>query len=158
MKQLLLIRHAKAGSHDTDDFKRPLTDKGIDDAGMMAHELKKAKLIPEYILASASLRTRMTADIIAKALTVSNSGTDKSIYEAGTHTLLKVINHLPNEYHFAALVGHNPGISQLIYELTGELRDMPPGGIVHISFDMDEWETVHYDTGKLRWYDSPKMH
>lgn len=158
MKQLLLIRHAKAGSHDTDDFKRPLTDKGIHDAGMMAHELKKAKLIPEYILTSSAVRTRMTADIIAKALAITNIGTDKSIYEASTYSLLKAINHLPNDYQFAALVGHNPGISQLIYELTGELRDMPPGGIALVSFDLDDWETIHFDTGKVSWYDSPKMH
>jgi phosphohistidine phosphatase len=158
MKKLLLIRHAKAGSHDMDDFKRPLTDKGIHDAGIMAAEMKKAKLVPEYILASSSVRTRMTADIIAKSLSVTNIGTDKSIYEASTHTLLKAINHLPDEFQFAALVGHNPGISQLIYELTGELRDMPPGGIALISFDVDEWETVHFDTGKLGWHDSPKMH
>lgn len=156
MKKLLLIRHAKAGSHDIDDFDRPLTEKGINDAALMAHRLKTAELIPEYILTSPALRTKLTADIFMKALAIKHKGDEKNIYEANTNTLLQVINHLPDAYSFAALVGHNPGISQILYELTGEIRDMPPAGVALIGFDFDEWEMVHSDTGKLAWYDSPK--
>lgn len=158
MKKLLLIRHAKAGSHDIDDFKRPLTDRGLREAALMATELKKAELIPEYILTSSSLRTKTTADIFIKALAIPHKAADKAIYEANTHTLLNIINHLPDEYSFAAIVGHNPGISQILYELTGEIRDMPPAGIALIGFDFDDWEMIHTDTGKLAWYNSPKEH
>lgn len=156
MKKLLLIRHAKAGSNDMNDFDRPLTDKGINDAALMADKLKKAELVPEYILTSTALRTKLTADIFMKCLSIRHKGDDKRIYEANTHTLLNVINHLPDEHSFVALVGHNPGISQILYELTGEIRDMPPAGTALIGFDFDEWEMVHSDTGKLAWYDSPK--
>jgi phosphohistidine phosphatase len=147
MKKLLLVRHAKAGSHDINDFERPLTDKGLRDAAFMAQQLKNAELIPEYILTSPALRTRTTAEIFINALAVTNSGEDKSIYEANTHTLLNVISHLPDDYSFIALVGHNPGISQILYELTGEVRDMPPAATALIGFDFDEWEMVHSDTG-----------
>lgn len=158
MKKLLLIRHAKTGSHDMADFKRPLTDRGIRDAEFMARQLQNAGLLPEYILTSAALRTQTTAGIIAEKLNIPHKTSDKAIYEASTHTLLKIINHLPAGYNFIALVGHNPGISQILYELSGEIRDMPPAGIALIDFDIDEWELVHTDTGKLSWYDSPKEH
>jgi phosphohistidine phosphatase len=156
MKKLLLIRHAKAGSHNISDFERPLTDKGLNDAALMAGKLKTAELIPEYVLTSPALRTKTTADIFIKTLDIPHKGKDKAIYEANTHTLLNVINHLPDDYSFVALVGHNPGISQILYELTGEIRDMPPAATALIGFDFDEWEMVHSDTGKLAWYDSPK--
>ncbi|MES2279646.1 MAG: histidine phosphatase family protein [Bacteroidota bacterium] len=156
MKKLLLVRHAKAGSHDMKDFDRPLTDRGLHDAAVIADKLKKAELIPEYVITSPALRTKTTANILAKILAVKNSGDNKHIYEANTHDLLKTINHLPDEYSFIALVGHNPGISQILYELTGEMREMSPADAALIGFDFDEWEMVHTDTGKLAWYDSPK--
>mgnify|MGYP001545179887 CR=1 FL=1 len=158
MKKLLLIRHAKAGSHDLTDFNRPLTDSGIHDAEFMAHQLQKAGLLPQYILTSAALRTQTTANIIAGTLNITHTAADQAIYEAGTRTLFGIINHLPAEYDFIALVGHNPGISQVLYELSGETRDMPPAGIALIEFDINEWELVHTDTGKLSWYDSPREH
>lgn len=140
------------------DFERPLTDSGIHDAGFMAKQLKKAELIPEYILTSSALRTKMTADVIAKTLAITPTGFDKNIYEAGIGTLLKIVNQLPDNYSFVALVGHNPGISQLLYELTGEMRDMPTAAAALIGFDFDEWEMVYGNTGQLAWYDSPKEH
>lgn len=152
----MLIRHAKAGSHDMNDFDRPLTDKGKDDAAYMGEVLKKAELIPEYIVSSPALRTKTTATIVANGINVTNIGYDQEIYDANTHQLLHSINHIADDYSFAALVGHNPGISQILYELTGEMRDMSPGDVALIGFDFDEWEMVHTDTGKLAWYGSPK--
>jgi len=156
MKKLLLIRHAKAGSHDMKDFDRPLTNKGLEDAVYMAAQLKKAELVPEYIVTSPSLRTKTTANIIAEVLDVKTPFDNKHVYDANTHDLLKTINHLPDEYSFIALVGHNPGISQVLYELTGEMRDMSPADAALIGFDFDDWEMVHTDTGKIAWYGSPK--
>lgn len=158
MKKLLLIRHAKAGSHNMTDFERPLTNSGIRDAEFMAHQLQKAGLIPQHILTSAALRTQTTANIIAQTLNVTHKTADKAIYEAGTRTLLRIINYLPAEYNFVALVGHNPGISNILYELSGEMRDMPPAGIALIEFDLDDWQLVHTDTGKLSWYSAPGEH
>jgi phosphohistidine phosphatase len=112
MKKLLLVRHAKAGSHDMKDFDRPLTDKGLHDAALIADKLKKAELIPEYIVTSPALRTKTTADILAKILAIKNTHDNGHIYEANTHNLLKTINHLPDEYSFIALVGHNPGLAR----------------------------------------------
>jgi len=156
MKKLLLIRHAKAGSHDMNDFDRPLTERGMIDATVMADKLKQAQLIPEYFITSPALRTKTTSEIIADALSVENRGENKNIYEANTHQLLKAINKLPGQFSFAAMVGHNPGISQILYELTAEVRDMSPGDVALIGFDFDDWELAHSDTGSLAWYDSPK--
>ena len=158
MKKLLLIRHAKAASYDGKDFKRPLSEKGVHDAHAMATELKKLQLVPGFILTSPAHRAKATAEILSEVLAVGAKGNNDFIYEANTHTLLNIVAHLPDEHNFVALVGHNPGLSQLLYELTGEVLDMPTMAAVLIGFDFDEWDMVSSDTGKVAWYGSPKNH
>ena len=155
MKKLLLIRHAEAGSHDMNDFDRPLTEKGQHDAVSIAEKLKDAELFPEYIVASPAVRTKTTAKIFTKILAIKNGSENGFIYDASTQQLLEIINQLPDDYSFIALVGHNPGISQLLYELTGEMHDMSPADSALIGFDFEEWEMVHSDTGQLAWYNLP---
>ncbi|MBC7399234.1 MAG: hypothetical protein H7289_04755, partial [Mucilaginibacter sp.] len=59
-------------------------------------------------------------------------------------------------YDFIGLVGHNPGIGQLLYYLTGEVRDVPPGAVALIEFNTKTWAVTGAKTGKLVYYDTPK--
>lgn len=156
MKKLLLIRHAKAASQDGKDFKRPLTDRGVRDSLTMANQLQAMHLVPEYVLSSPAYRTKATAELIFEKLGVKSKACNDFIYEANTHTLLNIIAGLPDEYNFVAIVGHNPGMSQVLYELTGEMVDMPTATAALLAFDFDEWDMVSSDTAKLAWYGTPK--
>lgn len=157
MKKLLLIRHAKA-EKDTGgkDIDRPLKYPGIQDARYMADRIKEQSILPQYIVTSPALRTRTTAEIFADALKIADPTPVKSIYEANTRTLLDVINKLPDNYDFIALVGHNPGIANILNYLTGETREVHTSTIALITFDDDNWATVTGDSGKLAYYSSPK--
>jgi len=157
MKKLLLIRHAKA-THESGyaDFDRPLKQAGKEDAVLMASILKGQSIIPQIIVTSPALRTQTTADIFTAQMQLSNAGTDKRIYEANEYTWVKVINGLPNEYDFIAVVGHNPGISQVLYYLTGQYRDLPTCAVALITFDNDAWESISGEDGHLAFFDSPK--
>jgi phosphohistidine phosphatase len=157
MKKLLLIRHAKA-THESGyaDFDRPLKQSGMQDALLMADIIKDRSIVPEYIMSSPALRTLTTAQIFAEHLHLPPSGTDPKIYEASEYALVNVINNLPNEYDYIGLVGHNPGISQLLYYLTGQLRDVPTCAVALISFDNDDWHSISSEDGHLSFYDSPK--
>jgi phosphohistidine phosphatase len=154
MKKLLLIRHAKA-THDTDysDFERPLKKSGIKDAEMMALRIKSQSFTPQIIFSSPSLRTKATADIFAEHLSVRKIQSDKAIYEASEEDLLDIINDFPDQYDFIALVGHNPAISQMLYHLTGQIKDVPPCAVAVIDFDFDKWELISRNTGNLVHYD-----
>jgi phosphohistidine phosphatase len=154
MKRLLLIRHAKA-THDTDykDFERPLKKSGIKDSETMAERLKAQDYIPQIVISSPSLRTKTTADIFAEHLSVSKIQTDKAIYEASEEDLLNIINEFPDQYNFIALVGHNPAISQLLYYLTGQIKNVPPCAIAVIDFEFGEWKLISGNTGNLVHYD-----
>jgi len=156
MKKLLLVRHAKA-EKDTGgkDFDRPLKYIGIQDAGFMADKLKEKSIVPEYILASPALRTLTTAEIFADHLGLRAPSTNKSIFEASEKTLLKIINDLPNQYNFVALVGHNPGIAYILQYLTGEAMEVHTSAVAVIDFNIDDWAAVSKGLGTLAYFSWP---
>ncbi|MEO6498771.1 MAG: histidine phosphatase family protein [Mucilaginibacter sp.] len=158
MKKLLLIRHSKA-THESgfDDFERPLTHSGMQDAALMAERLKARSVIPELLVSSPALRTLSTANIFSQHFPIPKAQTVKAIYDASETTLLQVINEFPDDANFIGLVGHNPGISQILYYLTGSVHDMDTSGVALIEFKADSWAEVSGDTGKLISYDSPKI-
>jgi phosphohistidine phosphatase len=157
MKKLLLIRHAKA-THESGyiDFDRPLKQSGMQDAVLMATLLRGQSEIPEIIITSPALRTKTTAEIFANHFKLPAPGEDKRIYEASENTWIKVVNDLPDEHTYIGLVGHNPGISQILYYLTGQLKEMPTGAVAIITFETDTWKSISEEDGKLAHFDSPK--
>lgn len=156
MKKLLLIRHAKAEKDTTvKDFDRPLKYTGMQDAAFMADRIRDKSIIPELIITSPALRTKTTAEIFTEHLGLPQAGTKKAIYEASEKTLLKIINEFPDECNFIALVGHNPGIAQILYYLTGEAREVHTSTVALIDFEIDEWASASRGLGKLVYYSSP---
>jgi len=157
MKKLLLIRHATAQPESAQgDFGRALSNKGIKEATELAQKLKNNGIIPQLVIASSALRTQTTAGIITDVLQLPKPQLTAAIYEASEQTLLKAINAFADVNDFAALVGHNPGISYLLFTLTGEIRDVPPGTAILITFDVSEWNAVSGNSGTIAYYTSPE--
>ncbi|MCO5948725.1 SixA phosphatase family protein [Mucilaginibacter flavidus] len=156
MKKLLLVRHAKA-EKDTGgkDFDRPLKYIGMQDAGFMADRLKEKLIVPEYIVASPALRTLTTAEIFADHLGLPAPTTNKSIFEASEKTLLKIINDLPGQYNFVALVGHNPGIAYILQYLTGAAMEVHTSAVAVIDFEIDDWASISKGLGTLAYFSWP---
>jgi phosphohistidine phosphatase len=156
MKRLLLIRHAKA-EHENKypDFERPLTEKGMAEATIMAQRLVAEDIKPTLIISSPALRTHTTANIFSEHLLSHEIETDKKIYDASENALLRIINNLPDDRDFVAIVGHNPGISQILYYLTGKIKDVPTCAVALIEFDEEEWQAISMEMGELTYYDEP---
>jgi phosphohistidine phosphatase len=157
MKKLLLIRHARA-THESSfaDFERPLTSKGLKQAETMASRLQTNSILPQSLVASPALRTLSTANVFSQTLGLQQAVTNKRIYDATLSTLLQVIHKLPNEEEFIAIVGHNPGISEALYYLSGNIKDVPPGSVALVEFDLNTWTEIHENSGKLTFYDTAK--
>ena len=157
MKKLLLIRHAKAEKETGGkDFDRPLKYPGIQDARFMADRIIEKGFTPQLIVTSPALRTKTTAEIFADTLKLADPTAEKSIYEASQQTWLKVINRLPDQYDFVAVVGHNPGVADILYYLTGQSREVHTSTTALVEFDVDSWAAISGDTGTLTYYSSPK--
>ena len=65
MRTLILFRHAKSAWDDPDtlDFDRPLAERGITAAPVMAQWLKNTGLGPDFDICSRALRARATLEL-----------------------------------------------------------------------------------------------
>lgn len=157
MKKLVIIRHAKA-THESGfaDFERPLTPNGMHDAAVMAGRLKENNMQPQMLVSSPALRTISTANIFSQHLGLPTAEEIKGIYEADVYDLIQIVSELPDSLDCVGMVGHNPGLGQLLYYFTGELKDFPTCAIAVIGFDITTWIAVEAKSGKLVYYDYPK--
>lgn len=116
------MRHAKsdwtepAGS----DFDRPLAKRGRKDAPHMGAWLKKNGLIPERLLASPARRAKETASLVAAELKFDEGRIEwqDRIYDAPVDDLLKVIEDAAKETSCLMIIGHNPGLDELLEYLS----------------------------------------
>lgn len=159
MKQLCIIRHAQAGYPiDGDDFDRTLTQKGQSDALKLGEFLSKQKVFPDCIIASPAQRTMQTAQIIADQLNYQNTiQQNQYIYEAYPQTLEEIIRYTQDNNETLFLIGHNPAISALAYLLANEKYQLPPCGIIHITFDTLSWANIHKDNANTIFFHYPDM-
>ena len=161
MKTLTLIRHAKSNWDNPalDDVDRPLNPRGKRDAPVMGKRLADRKLDLELIVSSPAKRALTTARVIAKALAYDKEKirTDPSVYQAEVEDLLRVIRGLPAEVDRAALVGHNPGFTDLANALTGgHIENVPTCGMVHLELMADTWVPADRGAAVLVFFDFPK--
>lgn len=162
MKKLFLIRHAKSSWEDfgLDDFDRPLNNRGEKDAPFMGKLLKKKKPRPDLIISSPALRTKQTAQIMAKEIGYDEKIVfDKTIYEAPLSNLKRAINNIDNSFNSIVFVGHNPGLHELAQDLCDiDVDNIPTCAIVEIEFDVDSWDKVSKKNAKLISYEYPKKY
>ena len=120
--QLLIMRHAKSDwNADFDrDFDRPLVQRGSKEAHKIANWLKKQGLSPDLFLSSPALRARETALIVADGLgiDVDNIVWEKDIYDASVDDLLQVVKAHADDRYCILLIGHNPGVDNLLCYLS----------------------------------------
>lgn len=108
------MRHGKADGYHlyADDFFRPLIERGQNDVLKAAIELRKHTKI-DCILASPSVRTAMTARIVANLfeLKAENILFKTELYNSGVTEYLKCLEDIKK--FKILLLGHNPSIAQL---------------------------------------------
>jgi len=158
MKSILILRHAKSSwKHpELSDHNRPLNKRGKRDAPLMGELLKNEHLIPEFIISSDAKRAHSTAKIVAKASGYKEEIVfNQSLYAAGPAAYIDVLRDLSNEYTRVLMVGHNPGLEELVSMLTGESHSLSTCSLVHIQLRVNKWTEMDNKTkGKLSgiWY------
>jgi len=159
MKTLILLRHAKSSWKDTSvrDFDRPLNQRGLKSAPAVGKLMKKRKLQPDLVLSSPAERARQTTELVlAEAGLEIEVRHDERIYEATVARLVEVVAQIEDEANVAMLVGHNPGLEELLAALTGTARSMPTAALACIELDIEKWNKVRAGTGRLEWLVKPK--
>ena len=137
MKQLLLLRHAAASGKDAGgaDRARPLTPDGRRAAERLGRRLKADGISPDHVLCSPARRARETLEGIAESLdSLPPADFDAALYLADSRALLGRLCSIPAETQRVLLIGHNPGLEELVRALAGPaaaagLSGLPAAGL-----------------------------
>src|SRR5687767_5425472 len=132
MKALYLLRHAKSSWKEPglQDFDRPLNNRGREAAPLVGRLIRKGKLRIDLLLSSPAVRARQTAALVREAAGLTAELLyDERIYEADADALLEVVRQAADSADALMLVGHNPGMEELLKLLTGEEEQMPTAAL-----------------------------
>jgi phosphohistidine phosphatase len=130
MTTLLVLRHGKAGESDLGDRERELTPRGRRDAKAIAKTIAHRKLSPERIISSSAARALETAKLVARELDFDGPLESlEELYLAEPERYLSAVARLGGEAERVLLVGHNPGLEQLVEHLTGGRVALPTAAL-----------------------------
>jgi phosphohistidine phosphatase len=173
MRRLMLLRHAKTENDAPSgrDEDRRLDERGRKDAAEIGGWMAAHPPFPDLVLVSTAVRSEQTWDIVSDAM----SGTvprpkvklTAELYGADPSDLLRIIHTAAaQDPKRLLLVGHNPGLHELAYALTGSGKaaarsaladNLPTSGLAVIDFDTDDWGDVSFRHGRLELFVSPKL-
>lgn len=144
MKTLYLVRHAKSSwdNNELRDIERPLNERGLKDAPMMAKLLKGKDIQPDLLVSSPAIRAITTAAYFKIGLEVDGADVwvQDEIYEAMTATIQHLIETLPESANTVMLFGHNPTFTSVANLFTNKYIDnIPTCGVVCIRSEAASW-------------------
>ncbi|MCT7355109.1 histidine phosphatase family protein [Streptomyces sp. 15-116A] len=125
LRHLIVLRHAKSARPEgVPDHERPLAPRGLRDAPAAGRALAEADMLPGLALCSTAVRARRTWELAAAQWgTPPPVRYDPRLYGADVADLLAVVHEVPAGVETLLLVGHNPGLEDLILELAGDGLD-----------------------------------
>lgn len=169
MKTLTVLRHAKSSWDDAvaRDFDRPLNARGQRAAVTVGRHLRSEGLSFDHVVASPAVRITETVEQVEAGYgSALAPAWDRRIYLASASTLMDVVHELPAGADSALLIGHNPGLEDLVLMLVPDragdvLRDsveekFPTAALAVITFETDDWSAIRSGSGTLARFVRPR--
>lgn len=161
MRQLWVLRHAKAASHSDDDRGRPLAERGRRQCAELAAELRASGIaLPELTVSSPAVRARQTAELVLGGLDLSSPlETDGELYGADPDDVISRARLFDDELARIMVVGHNPTFEGLVLLLlassdtAGRSRidaGMPTCALAVVELPIDRWGELVTGEGTLQ--------
>ena len=125
LRRLVVLRHAKSDwPEGVPDHERPLAGRGRRDAPAAGRALVEADCLPDLAVCSTAVRARQTWQLAsAQWGTPPPVRYEPRVYAADVPELLGVVRETPAEVETLLLVGHNPGLEELVLDLAGDALD-----------------------------------
>jgi len=152
MKTLLLLRHAKSSPIDPagQDVERPLNDRGKREAELIADFIRRQNTPIDLIVCSPAIRAKQTMELVFATNQPSPEVRfDRRIYDAAPTQLLEVISGVEDERRCLLIVGHNPGMEELLTLLLGEEQHMPTAALAKVALSSENWNQLQPGKGIL---------
>jgi len=166
-RTLILLRHGKSDwSTDDNDFNRPIKKRGKNASRQAGEWLSAHKRIPDFVITSPAVRAMHTAEIACEAMGIKkkNIYSRKHIYLATTEELLYVLEDCPEQARCVMLVGHNPGLEELLYYLVNGTLTIPEDGKIMPTAALailempDSWIQLQSGSARLEFLIRPRDH
>jgi len=130
----------------------------------MAKYIRRNKIRPGLVLCSPSLRTRQTLEAIESSLgTDSQIESESELYGASEEKLLRRLQALPESVNSVMLIGHNPGLHELVLMLASRGADLgrleekfPTGALATLVAEGEDWAALGPGDAELVDYVVPR--
>ena len=149
MKTLLIMRHAKSdwSQPGLSDHDRPLNKRGLRNAPAMGDWLISQGIQPELAISSTAARAKSTTGfVLAQFDHEIPMHFDSGLYLASPESWRTIIPVYADSEETILIIGHNPGLERLVYELTGAYESIPTATIACVELDCENWSDL---TGQL---------
>ncbi len=168
MKRLTLLRHAKSGDDGTvaRDFDRRLNAKGRRAARAIGRRLRDDGVRFDRVIASPAVRVAETLEEVSAGYGPGiEPAWERRIYLATADELLDLLQEVPDEAEDVLLVGHNPGLEDLVLMLVPDdapgyrsevVEKYPTASVAEIDLDTASWAKVAPGTGRLKRFLRPR--
>jgi phosphohistidine phosphatase len=150
MKTLLILRHAKSSWDDPalDDHERPLNARGLRDAPRMGRLMAREGCLPDLVVSSTAVRARTTARIALAAADCEAPLTlSEDLYLADPSVYVRSLEAADDGLNRIMVVGHNPGLEDLIGRLTGRNERMPTAALAILRVPFESWAEIECPPG-----------
>lgn len=159
VRTLLLMRHAKSSWRDPgiDDHERPLVGRGQRAVSYMVEAFEESELRVSLVLSSTARRAVETANLLIAGLSFEGPlELTRRLYLAEAATYLDVLAELAPGTDDVLVIGHNPGISDLVERLTRQEVDMPTASVAKIELELNDFADIDVKTqGRLVMFSRP---
>ncbi len=110
--------------------------------GLLLHSLRD-QLVPQLIITSSAKRAKKTAEAAADSFRYDGQiEATRDFYHADAERYIKHLNGVVDDFSRVMVVGHNPGMEELIEELTGLWERMPTAAVAAIELPIDKWSEL----------------
>ena len=143
MRTLVVLRHAKSSPGDPRDrdFDRPLNERGRDSAAAVGQFMRDREWAFDLVLASPAVRVRQTIEGIEETYgRALDPDFREPLYNAPAATLLRQLRSIDDQVQKVLLVGHNPGLQELVLlladaasdDIRGVAANFPPAALAEL--------------------------
>jgi phosphohistidine phosphatase len=153
-RRLVVVRHAKSDwTQELPDDQRPLNPRGRREAPLIGPWVAEHVGAVDLVVCSTAVRARET--LARSGLTAGEVRHDERVYAAGPQDLMSVIDEVSDDLGTIALVGHNPGLSELVRSLTTEPVELKTSAIAVVTWQ-GGWPDVWARSANLVSHATPR--
>ncbi|PWL37584.1 histidine phosphatase family protein [Flagellimonas aquimarina] len=146
MKTVILVRHGKSSwDYEVSDKDRPLKERGINDAQIVAKKFKTEDIEMDFAYSSPANRALHTSMIFLRNLEydLGNFQVDESLYDFSGQSVKTFVEGLDNKMSTVMIFGHNYAFTNLANTWGDQyIENVPTSGLVQIKFETDQWSKI----------------